>query len=503
MVSPVSAALGKLAFTRPAYDEAASMYDGIVREVIASPKLAELLGGTSDAYCVNYARTPVDVLVERTMIQGWTGKDAAAIAQVEQAWTDNDLGLEAKDVHRRAYEYGDAYLIGWSDDELPGGVSVYAHDPTDVRVFYRPDRPREKSHAVHTWLEEGDRDPDTGNGLGEGYWRRVNLYYPDHLERYVSAVAAVDVQGNAVDFVSTGADGHGDDGWRDFDGDGDDSIIFYADQGMPDVVPVFHFRTARPYGRPEHADAFGPQRGINKLVVSMMGAVDFHILPQRYATTKSALDAGPANDPFAGTPQADPSTGDNGFDDLDSAPGGIWTLSGEDIEVGEFSAALMSNFLEPKNDLVDSMAAVTDLPLSRFRPQAGQAPSGESQRMTEIPLNKKTSDRFAQFGVTWREWASWVVAVNAMAETVDPLDVNVSWAPPETYSDAASWAAAEAQLRVGVPYEQVLRERGYSTELVATWSADRAAAAAAAPKPPRVPDQGGAATETEDSDVTA
>jgi hypothetical protein len=494
MPSPVSNALAALALTRPAYEEARAMYDGDVQEVIAAPRLADILAGNGSTYCVNYARTPVDVLVERTMIQGWTGKDRAALAGIQQAWDDNELGLEAKDVHRQAYEYGDAYLIGWRDDELPGRVSVYTHGPSDVRVFYDPARPRRKSHAVHTWLEVGDRG-DEGNGLGVGTWRRVNLYYPDHLERYVSRYAVIDGTGQAVERLSPD-----DEDWRDFDDDGDDSMIVYADEGMPDVVPVFHFRTGRPYGRPEHADAFGPQRGINKLVVSMMGAVDYHILPQRYALTASALSGAPGVevDPFAGTPDAEPGGTDGLADaDLESGPGGVWLLSGDKLEVGQFAAALMSNFLEPKNDLVESMAAVTDLPLDRFRATGGQAISGESKRMSEIPLNKKTSDRFAQFGVTWREWSAWVLAVQASAAAPVPVDVQVAWAPPETYSDQASWATAKLQLEAGVPYEQVLRERGYSAELVAQWAAtafQRVGLATAGAAPGQA---------TEDSDVGA
>lgn len=500
MVSPVSNALAALALTRPSYVEAQAFYEGEVAEVIAAPRLSEILAGTGTTYCVNYARTPVDVLAERTMIQGWTSKDAAAVTGVDQAWADNELGIEAKDVHRRAYEYGDAYLIGWRDDELVGKVSVYAHDPTDVRIFYDPSRPRRKSYAVHTWLEDGDlTSEDGGNGLGEGTWRRVNLYYPDHLERYRSGHAVIDAQGVVIDISGTVGDTQD---WVDYDDDGDESLVFYADEGMPEMIPVFHFRTARPYGRPEHADAFGPQRGINKLVTSMMGAVDFHILPQRYALTASALrgDPGVEVDPFAGTPEAvEPETG-LADADLESGPGGVWLMSGDKLEVGQFAAALMSNFLEPKNDLVESMAAVTDLPLDRFRASGGTAQSGESKRMSEIPLNKKTSDRFAQFGVTWREWASWVLAVQAGAIEAAAVDINVSWAPPETYSDQASWDTAAAQLAAGVPYEQVLTERGYSVELVKKWADARAAAAPRTAGAGQVaPDAG--SSDTEDVDT--
>jgi hypothetical protein len=463
----VTAALAELSRTAEAYAEAQAFYEGTAPEVMTSRRLRELLGNTGQQFRINYARTPVDVLVERTMIQGIMCKDAGQRTQCETVWSDNELGLEAKDLHRRAYEFGDAYLIAWPDEEMPGGVSAFTHDPTSVRVFYDPEQPRRKSWAVHNFMVLGNYDD---NGLGPGYWQRVNLYYPDRVEQYVSQYATTDVYGHSF---GTGAATV----FVEYETEGEP---FPIANPVPGVIPVFHFRTARPYGRPEHADAFGPQNGINKILASMMAAIDYQIGPQRYALTDSALDdANPQPDPFGEEPVIDPESGLNMDSDMESGPGTTWLLSGKNVRVGQFDPADMQNFLLPKNDLVKSMAAVTDLPIDRYEP-GGDAPSGESRRMAEIPLNKKTSDRFAQFGVTWREFFLYCLAVNSGGTRPDS-DVQVAWAPPETYSDKASWETAEIQLRAGVPYEQVLLERGYSSELVVQWAAQRAAATPVVP----------------------
>src|SRR3546814_18417719 len=61
-------------------------------------------------------------------------------------------------------------------------------------------------------------------------------------------------------------------------------------------IPFFHFRTARPYGRPEHNKAYGPQDALTKLDTNMMSNSDFANFPQRGAlqetgtTTDDDLD---------------------------------------------------------------------------------------------------------------------------------------------------------------------------------------------------------------------
>lgn len=456
----LTAALAALADAEPDYTEAREMYEGRVDEVFASEKLRHLFAASGRKLRVNYARTPVDVLVERTSVQGITCSDNAQKTILDLAWFDNELGIEAKDVHRRAYEYGDAYLIAWPDEDLPGKVSSYAHDPTDVRVFYDPQRPRVKSHAVHGWLEAADED----NGLRPGVWHRVEMYYPDRVEKWVSKTAVVS-EGGLVRGLEV------DDEYEPYEGDGDVDGI--AENPTPGVIPVFHFRTARPYGRPEHADAYGPQHGINKLVTSLFGVVDRNVLPQRYVQVDDAEKqqfAQPTPDalfePDPDVPVTERTTSKReGGHDLGTDPGDVWVLRGTQRNgVGQFDGADPKTLTDPMLVLVQAMADVTDMPANRYH-RGGQSPAADSQRMDEAPLRSKTADRHAQFGVTWREWCAYVLLVNGVPTT----DAQIAWAPPETYNDKSSWESAHLQLQAGVPYAQVLLERGYVADTVAEW----------------------------------
>lgn len=455
-------ALKALKAAEPDYLEAETFYRGEVDEVLASVKLKELFGEQARRFRVNYARTPVDVLLERTKIQGWTCSSPQQLAAIEQAWEDNELGIEAKDAHLKAYEYGDAYIIAWPEDDDPdfvGKVSAYCHDPKDVRIFYYPEKPRKKRMAVHRW-EEAGTGPE-GNGMAQGEtWMRVNVYYPDRVERWVSDRPIINAAGSRAFF-------NDDATFVGYDGDGQD---FDIPNPVDGVIPVFHFRTARPYGRPEHADAYGPQYGINKLYLSLMGAVDYAVLPQRYVATESEVDQASPQDAFAEA-VGDPLNPENqsGLSDdssMETGPGNVWLLSGKKVTPGQFDAADSANFTGPMAALIDQLYDVTDMPANRRHGQGGQQPSGDSQRMSEIPLNNKADDRHAQFGVTWHEWAQFVCDVNNLGET----DAQVAWAPPEQYNDLSSWRAATEQLKAGVPFEQVMRERGYATDVVAEWA---------------------------------
>jgi Phage portal protein, SPP1 Gp6-like len=446
-------ALSALDAHAPAYDEAEAYFEGVVPEVITSRRLRQLFGQGSSPFRINYARTPVDVLLERTQIQGIACSDAGALKLLDAIWDANQLGLEAKDIHRMTYEFGDAFLIGWPDDELEGGVSLFAHDPRAVRVFYDASQPRRKSHAVHRWVEPGDEV----NGFGDGLFTRVNLYSEADVEQWVSRYRIDGTHGLPVPIV-----------------DEPDLVPLPVDPVIANptapLLPVFHFRNARPFGRPEHADAFGPQDVITKLLVTMMVSVDFAGYPQRYVSTDSALSPAPAADAF-GPPPDDSLSTDEGLSvdsEMEAGPGSTWLLSGSKIKVGQFPHADTSNFLNAIHSLIKQMAAVTDIP-GHYFDRSGQMPSGESFRRAEQPLSSKVADREALLGVTWHELFDWCLAANNTL----PSDAQPIWAPPQIWNDQDSWKTAALQLDAGVPLDQVLRERGYSEENIALWTANQ------------------------------
>lgn len=425
------------------YIEAEEFYEGLCEEIILSDKVRSILGRTSSHFRVNHARTAVDVMTERTLIRGIDCPDATTKTLLNDAWEANELGLEAKNLHRWAYEYGDSYLIGWPDEEVVGGVSFYAHDPRNVRVFYENQRPRVKSHAIHYF--EDDSDP-----TGEGYYR-ANLYFLDRIEQYrsnekvVFSPATLDV--SAVT-------------WVPYDDD-TEAVI----ENPFDTIPVLHFRNGRPYGRPEHADAYGPQNVVNKTIAVLMGSVEYQGFPWRALLSDSVLDGG-TGDLFGKITAAAEELGVS-TSDLRFGPGEMPNIQGSNVRLQQLDPPSSDPLLKVIDSAVRQMSSMTGIPLNRYI-QTSDSPSGEAYRQSWEGLNRKVKDRTDQFGVVWREAMGLILQMNEITDQVP----TIVWESPITYTDLAYWETAKAKEEAGVPPDQVLRE-AYADDLVDEWDASK------------------------------
>lgn len=414
--------------------EAESFYRGDASEVFFSPVIKRALGTEASAFLINYARIPVTARLSRMKINSVTTPSPGATARLDDVWADNLLDQEAHDLHEAALVAGETYAIVWpsADGE---SVDVFHNTADTTRVYYSTENPRVKSYAVKAWVE------DSGH-------LRVNLYYADRLERWVSRSNKPDATPEDDDFVG-------------YVGDGLESVI----ENPYGVVPVFHFRTQRPNGRPVHKDAFGPQRMCNKLVVAHASTVDIASFPQRYALENPTK--------AAGVSQASPDDWGNGADDdntfykdtdsggrigLESGAAALWRLAGVQ-SVGQFAVATPEVFTNPLEVYVRAAATATQTPIHSFN--IGAMPSGEALRVAEAPLVKSVEDLELSFGATWRELFEFVLDILDIDERV-----TVTWAPAASYDDEDAWKVVAAKAAAGVPMKQALIEHGYTPEQV-------------------------------------
>lgn len=414
------------------YHLAEQYYEGSVGEVFCSAAVRRALRGATGEFDINLARRPVDAVLDRIDITALRVPGSDDISQwlVDAVWTPNRMERYAKTVHWGALTYGDCYLIVWPG-VLEGTVDVHYNSPITTRVFYDPEDPRIKSYAAKMWEV----------GYGDGAVTRVNLYYADRIEKYVTKPGTKGVQD--ADFEP------------------------YQDEGEPwpipnpfDTVPVFHFRTSEPYGRPEHRGAFGPQNAITKLSTTLMATVDFQGFPQRYglldpkASTDDLFDVDPDDESLAP---------DGSGSNLVASPGTLWKLPGMS-SVGQFQPAGVGAFLEPMSAYTRWMAAATATPLRFFDPQ-GQIPSGEALRADEAPLAARIRDREDFFGEEWSETLRFAAHVLGVEIPV----VDVQWRPVQTIDDLQGWQTVAAKIEAGVPTQQALTEAGYTGDVVSGW----------------------------------
>ncbi|MEU1088957.1 phage portal protein [Streptomyces sp. NPDC005892] len=433
---------------RPGYAKAEAYYDGNVPEVFASSRVRRALAANDIDFRLNFAKTPVTAVVKRLKITAVTSPDDAQSEALAAVWRDNQLALEAPDLHSKTCMYGDGYLIVLpieDDKNTVTGVEMYFNSPLTVRAIYREDRPREVDFYIKRWTERG--------------CTRAELLYDNRVERWTTKKD------------SKGSDPSDWEPWLlapEGDDDPDPNSWLIAHSWKWPQHPVFHFRNARPYGRPEHADAYGAQNAVTKLTTTHMGNVDFQGAPQRYALTEAAntdtsdLDPGDwPDDDFPAQPGGPTDSGDDSA--LKADPGGMWLLRGFK-NVGQFDAADPKTFLDPADWYVRAMAHVSDTPSHHFD-ISGDDPSGESRRRKDAPLVDKVEDRQKLLGATWED--AHVFALRLLGFE-DPV-VDVRWKPAAMVEDQEGWKTVTEKVANGVPRKQALMETGYRQEQVDEW----------------------------------
>lgn len=478
-------ALESLHDALPGYEKAESYYDGTVKEKFLNKAVQQLLTGSDTDFNVNLAGRVVDAVQDRMEIAAVTAEpiddseedddtedvtesdnsvaSASGMLGVEQPdvpemteeekaldqavskiWRDNEMDIEAPEVHEKMLEYGDAYLfVGLCDDEdePEDKVDLFFNSPKNVRILYEDENPRKKRLSIKRW-EVG---PKANKRI------RLNLYYKDGTYKFISKGAS-DRSGSADFQVFT-------------DDSTDDMGYLANDTGE---IPFFHFRTARPYGRPEHQKAYGCQDALTKIITNMMSTSDFAAFPQRWAlqetgtTTDDDLDW----DEGDGGATADTKNPSDLQSQLISGPGRIWPLRNMKA-VGQFQSADVSQFLQPLDKFTGLMAAVTATPVSYFLVTLGAqstAVSGESQRKGESPFISKVNARQLSAEATWQDAVGYGLRLLGME-----AEVKVRWAPTQIVSGKEGWEGVQAQQKAGVPVRQTLLEAGYTEAEVTSW----------------------------------
>jgi hypothetical protein len=418
-MSDIKKAIDTIIDRRNTYLVAEEYYEGTNLEVFSNNRWFQVLGNVRNNFRFNFARTVVDSVLNRLEIANITANTEEANKKINDIWQMNDLQIDADEIHRRALVYGDCYAIVWTD--VNGNTTVDYNSPLTTVMIYDDENPRIKRFAAKLWQSEDPLDYTKKTS-------HLNMYYPDRIEKYT-------MPGEVINIVS--ANGF---------------LPVSVVENPWGEVPVFHFRTSKQYGRPEHTDAYGPQDAINKLMTTHMVTVDYQGAPQRYALGGSGNSSEFEDFDETGTDAEN-------IGRLKNGPGELWYLKGVD-KVGEFAPADHKVFTEPIRDFVRSMASITSTPLHYFE-KTGSIPSGESLRTAESPLIVKVKDRQITFGSTWADMFRFILK---MENSTEP-NIQVRWKDIESIDSLDAWEVAVKKRVVGVSLEQVLIEMGYDLEV--------------------------------------
>lgn len=369
-------------------------------------------------------------------------------------WQENRMDRRAGEAHNEAAKTGDAYLIVWPAKDDPSRPIIYVNKAAIMTVYYDEEEPGRILWAAKVWLTDDK-------------YTRVTMYYPDRIEKWISAnKSQANTPTKASSYVHYTAGGDGE-SWR-----------IPNEYGK---VPVFHLANnagCGELGNSELKDVLPIQDALNKAFADKMVSMEFDAFRQRWIT---GLDV-----------KLDP---DTGKPDRLFRPGRdkIWATDSKETTFGEFTAGDPTKFNDMENGLIVNIARVSATPMHYINPQSGTPPSGEALRTAESPLIAKIDDRHGAWGNVWEDVM--LFALQIAGVKTEGVQLEAQWKPAAVKSRMEKIGEATALLAMGIPEEQVWSELEYSQSDIEEWlfaKEQRKAEMAAKMQASAVPGQPGA-----------
>jgi len=440
------------------YQIAQNFYDGErVKEVFSNPTTAAILGKNATAYMVNIAKRGVDAVMDKLVVKGYKitrGGDSDGDYEdtfKADVWDHNNLKQLIPDALLAAEVQGDSYLLAWPDeDDDSTAVDVFLHKAVGARLFYDDENDREKRAYLRTWLVKGQ-----GSTEDQTTWyRRVNEITPQQVRKLISSVQAPSAKTDA-DYVPFTEDDPAD--------PGRDSLPPGITPNPFGVVTVWHLRTSRPYGTPEHRCLYGCQNLLIKVIATLGESVDGFGIPWRYRTMSSDKALKPGADQFAEDGDDDPDDQER----LRIRAGELSSLWDTD-SVGQLMPADVNNLLDPIDKVMDLAATVSVTPIDYFHASAAAA-SGESKKEHKGPYHAKVGQRLTDYD---DELVACLEFVMTDMLELDDAGVDLLWQPFNELTDEERYAQVGEAVKNGIPWRQAMLEAGYESEQVDEWIRD-------------------------------
>lgn len=429
MNNDIENAIERLRAKQPKLAKLERYYAGDHDLAFATAKFQNAFGAMFREFALNLCPAICDAVRDRLRVTGFgvessglnneAAKTTGQIAEgARRIWRRNQMDARSAVIHKEALKTGDSYAIVWPDKT--GKAVIFPNRSAACTAVYDDETPGRIKWAAKYWRRADRRI-------------RLNLFYPDRIEKYISRREHETLISDIRDFEPFEGAGARDE---------QSGAIVRNPYG---VVPLFHFANnsgLEMEGISEIAAAIPIQDGLNKAVLDMLVAMEFCAYRQRWAAgIEIEYDAD-------GKPKA-PFTA--GIDHL-------WISENPNTRFGDFEAANLEQFLKVKDGFRVDMASVTGTPISYLLPPNRGFPSGEALRNAETRFIAKVRDRQASFGQAWAD----VLAFALRIEGADPwVRLVTNW------EDAARMSVREKleniilKKEIGISIEQALLEAGY------------------------------------------
>jgi hypothetical protein len=462
MNKDIEQALFNLRANSARYDKTTRYYDGDHDLAFATEKFQNTFGALFREFALNLCPVICDAVRDKLRVTGFSlegavsdqrsavGKNGSdsldSLNSPDSAtrliWQRNRMATRAGEIHKEALKNGDAYAIVWPN--VAGEAVIYPNRAANITVAYDDDAPGRIAWAAKMWLSV---DKHT----------RLNLFYPDRIEKYISRTQGEAPSLDAKDFaplsprsgfrVSSSGLGNAEPETRNPEP--------FAIANPYGIVPVFHFANNADLGltgRSELEAAIPVQDGLNKSVLDMLVAMEFSAYRQRWAAgIEIEYDAdGKPIAPFTA-----------GVDHL-------WITENPQAHFGDFEAAELEQFLKVKDSFRVDMASVTGTPLHYFLQTAGDFPSGESLKKAETRFLAKVRDRQESFGQVWADVMQFALRIEGRSG----VRLITQWEDAAPLGEREILENILLKTQLGLSREQALVEAGYGVADVKAMAVD-------------------------------
>ena len=425
MNTDIEQAIESLRANQTRYDKTERYHRGEHNLMFATEKFQNTFGSLFREFAMNLCPAICDAVKDKLKITEFRVESGTSAlgSRAERIWQKNRMATRAGEVHKEALKNGDAYAIVWPDAD--GEPIIYPNKAASITVVYDEDSPGQILWAAKFWRTNDKRT-------------RLNIFYPDRIERYTAVKENGRLLPDAKEFVSFA-----------------EAVIQLNPENEPvqistidnpyGVVPVFHFANNADLGMPGQSEllsAIPVQDGLNKSVLDMLVAMEFSAYRQRWAAGIEIEydNEGKAAAPFTA-----------GIDHL-------WIAQNPNARFGDFESANLDHFLRVKDSFRIDMASVTGTPLHYLMPHTNRSKSGESLKKAETRFIAKVRDRQESFGQTWADLMACALKVEGHG---DGIRLITAWEDADRMSEREFLENIILKQQIGITPEQALTEAGY------------------------------------------
>ena len=190
------------------YDKTTRYYDGDHDLAFATEKFQNTFGTLFREFALNLCPVICDAVRDKLRVTGFSVEDARRTAgslpasrnaedtqagslrsDSRRIWQRNRMATRAGEIHKEALKNGDAFAIVWPN--AAGEAVIYPNRAANITVAYDDDAPGRIVWAAKMWITSDK-------------YTRLNLFYPDRIERYISRTQGEAPSLDAKDFVLVG-----------------------------------------------------------------------------------------------------------------------------------------------------------------------------------------------------------------------------------------------------------------------------------------------------------